>query len=131
MRHRHTVVWLDHYQAIVMHVHPDGAESGRITSDLEPEDRQLHRKSGAPGDGHRRDDVDFYATIVQTLHDSDVILVTGPGLAKTSFVGFMQSRHPEVAGHIVAVETLDHPSEGRLKNYAQSYFKRLERLGSF
>jgi stalled ribosome rescue protein Dom34 len=130
MRHLHTVVWLDHYQAIVMHVHPEGAESVRITSDREPEDRQLHRKSGAPGAGHRPDDVAFYATIVQALHDSEVILVTGPGLAKTSFVGFMQSRHAEVARHIVAVETLDHPSEGELKNYAQTYFKRLERLGS-
>src|SRR3954471_8727080 len=121
MRHRHTVVWLDHYHSIILHVHPEGAESVRISSDREPEDRQLHRKSGAPGDGHRPDDVDFYAAIIQALTDSEVILVTGPGLAKTSFVGFLQSRHCEVARRIVAVETLDHPSEGQLKNYAQTY----------
>ena len=130
MRHRHTVVWLDHYNAIVMHVHPEGAESVLISSDREPEDRQLHRKSGAPGDGHRRDDVDFYATIAHRLRDSEVILVTGPGLAKSSFVDFLRRRHAEVERRIVAVETLDHPTEGELKNYAQKYFMRLQRLGS-
>jgi stalled ribosome rescue protein Dom34 len=130
MRHRHTVVWLDHYEAIVMHVHPDGAESVRISSDREPEDRQLHRKSGEPGNGHRPDDVAFYATIARELSGSDVILVSGPGLAKTSFAGYLQHRNAELARRVVAVETVDHPSEGQLKNFAQTYFRRLERLGA-
>ena len=130
MRHRHTVVWLDHYHAIVMAVHPEGAESVLISSDREPEDRQLHRKSGAPGGGHRSDDVDFYANIASALHDSEVILVTGPGLAKSSFMSYLRRRHSELERRIVAVETVDHPTEGELKKYAQMYFKRLQGLGA-
>jgi stalled ribosome rescue protein Dom34 len=130
MRHRHTVVWLDHYNAIVMHVHPDGAESVRMSSGRELADRQLHRKSGAPGDGHRPDDVEFYSSIAHALDDSEVILVTGPGLAKTSFLAYLQRQHADISRRIVAVETVDHPTEGQLKNYGQTYFKRLQRLGS-
>ena len=130
MRHRHTVVWLDHYEAIVVHVHPEDADSLKISSDREPEDRQLHRKSGVPGNGHRADDGAFYAAVADALHESEVILVTGPGLAKTSFVDFVHSRHADVARHIVSVQTLDHPTEGQLTNFARGYFKRLARLGS-
>jgi stalled ribosome rescue protein Dom34 len=130
MRHRHTVIWLDHYEAIVMHVHPEGAESVRISSDRERENRQLHRKSGEPGAGHLPDDVDFYAAIAHALADSEVILVSGPGLAKTSFVRYLKHQHAEIARRIAAIETLDHPTEGQLKNYAQTNFTRLQRLGA-
>ena len=130
MRHRHTVIWLDHYEAIVMHVHPEGAESVRISSDRERENRQLHRKSGEPGAGHRPDDVDFYASIARALADSEVILVSGPGLAKTSFVGYLEHRHAEIARRIVSIDSLDHPTEGQLKNYGQMHFTRLQGLGA-
>jgi len=130
MRHRHTVVWLDHYEAIVMHVHAGGSDTVRINSDRSPEEHQLHRKSGAPGAGHLTDDAAFYAQIAHALHESEVILITGPGLAKSAFVDYLKRRSTAVAARVVAIETVNHPSEGQLRAFAQTFFKRLQNLGA-
>jgi len=130
MRHRHTVVWLDHYEAIVMHVHPEGADTVRIRSERSPEEHQLHKKSGAPGAGHLTDDVMFYAQVASALRESEAILITGPGLAKNAFVDYLERRSTAVAGRVVAIETVDHPSEGQLRAFAQTFFKRLQNLGA-
>lgn len=128
--HRHSVVWLDHFEAVVMHVHPDVAETVRFSSEREPEDRQVHRKSGVPGSGHAADDVAFFSRIAGALTESEVIVVSGPGLAKRSFVSYLRRRYADLAQRVVAVETLDHPSEGELERYAKTYFKRLQALGT-
>ncbi len=130
MRHRHSVVWLDHYNAIVMHVRPDDADTIRLSSELEREDRQVHRKAGTIGTGHARDDVALYEQIAGELGGSDVIVITGPGVAKTAFTAHLEQRHPEVSRRVAAVEPLDHPTQGQLERYARNYIKRLQNLGA-
>jgi stalled ribosome rescue protein Dom34 len=124
------VLWLDHFEATVMHVHPDGGESMRISSARPPEERHLHRKSGEPGDGHLADDTEFFAHVAEALDGSEVILVCGPGQAKTSFVSYLRRHRARLADRIVAVEALDHPTDAQLLRHAQLYFKRLQALGA-
>jgi stalled ribosome rescue protein Dom34 len=127
MRHCHTIVWLDHFKAIVMHVRSEDSQTIHINSSREH--RQIHRKSGEPGPGHADDDVAFFGEIAAAIAESEWILVTGPGLAKSSFVEYVERRHPDIARRVKAVETLDHPTEPQLRQHALASFKRLQQLG--
>lgn len=126
MSHVHAVVWLDHHNATVIdyalddrhvvHVHHDGGH------------RQVHHRAGVVGSGHSNDDRRYFDAIVAALGDSREILVTGPSTAKVAFRDHVGSHHPAVAGRIVGVETLDHPSEGELLAWARKYFERADRM---
>jgi len=54
--------------------------------------------------------------------------VTGPANAKRELMSYLEARAPAIAGHIVAVEPLDHPSDGQLEAFARKYFHEDERM---
>jgi hypothetical protein len=56
-----------------------------------------------------------------------MVLVTGPGLAKTEFVKYVARHDPALLERIVAVETVDHPSDGALVAHARAYFRGADR----
>jgi stalled ribosome rescue protein Dom34 len=76
------------------------------------------------------DDVEFYARVAGVLQESEAIVVAGPGLAKSSFADYLERRFSAVARRVVGIETLDHPSDAQLREYADGYFKRLQNLGA-
>lgn len=127
-RFPHAAVWLDHFHAMVVLISPDDHRTVRLDSTRD--DTQLHRKSGAPGAGRQADDTEFFAAIAGELAaNGSSVLVAGPSTAKHDFRRWLDRRHPDLAGRIVATETLDHPSEGELIAHARREFKRLDQLG--
>ena len=52
----------------------------------------------------------------------------GPGSAKTEFAHHLDRRHPQLAAHVVAVETVDHPSDHELLDFARRTFTRIDSL---
>jgi hypothetical protein len=127
MAHVHAIVWLDHRDARVIGFSMGAEDSLDIHSEL-PE-RPIRHRDRVPGEGHTNNDLHFFAEIAEALDGAHEVLITGPGTAKTALENYIQQRHPDLAGRIVGVEPLDHPSEGQLLAFARTYFKRTDQLG--
>ncbi len=126
MSYQHAIVWIDHQHATVIdfavddrHVHLVEREGGQ---------RKIHRKSGAPGPGKAGDDPHFHDAVVDAIGDAREVLIAGPGNAKVSFRKDLEHRHAKVAGRVVGMEAMDHPSDGQLLAYAKQYFKKYDAL---
>lgn len=124
--HFHVVVWLDHREARVFHFNAEEAEKATVHSHaLRP---HLHHKSGAIGPGRVGEDTPYLETIGQALASAGEILLVGPGSAKAELKAYLERRAPAVAGRVVAVETVDHPTDGQIVAHARRYFRAADRL---
>jgi len=119
MTFNNAVVWIDHTKANVIHFDRDAAESEALkTHSTHPHPHQNHADTHAS----EADNTAFYDDVAAALTDVAQILVVGPAQEKTAFVKYLTAKHAAVAAKIKAVETVDHPSDGQLLNYARSHF---------
>jgi hypothetical protein len=118
--HYHALVWIDHREARVFHF--NAAMADKLVVHPEHPAKHLHHKAGAIGGGHVSEDHDFFARVTQAVAGAGAILITGPSNAKTELVKHMKSHSPHIVANIVAVETIDHPSDKQLVDQARRYF---------
>jgi hypothetical protein len=127
-------VWIDHREAIVVVLTETGAETKRISSDVE---KQL-RRSGepdhgpfeaqeVPADDSREKEytghlAHYYDEIIAQLREVGAILILGPGEAK----GELQKRLEKVPSDTrkVAMETADKMTEPQLVALVRHHFHR-------
>ena len=124
MTHYHAVVWLDHSEAKIMHFTPEEVEKAAIHA-KEPH-QHLHAKHTLHEKHHV--DAEFYHHIVDALRGAKEILVAGPGAAKLELVKHIHKHDHDLVPSLVAVETVDHPSDGQLLAYARKYFRVADRM---
>lgn len=124
MSHFHAIVWLDHSEARVMDFTPDEVDKTNIHA-KEPH-KHLHAKHTLHEKHH--EDKGFYHEIAEALKGATEILVAGPGSAKLDLVKHIHRHDHELVPCLVAVETVDHPSDGQLLAYARKYFKAADRM---
>ncbi|MGH9811107.1 MAG: translational machinery protein, partial [Terriglobia bacterium] len=121
----HAVVWIDHAEAHVLHFSREDVAKQLVHG--KPH-RHLHTKKNAQSSGHAAEDQGYFHQIAEALNDAGEILVVGPANAKTEFVKHLNSHDKELAKKIVAVETVDHPSDGQLLAFARKYFRAADRM---
>ena len=126
MSQRHAVVWLDHVKATIITFSHLGSREYEVRSHLPT--NGAHSDTREPTGNHVRDDIDFFDEIARLVSDSPEILIIGPGLAKVAFERHLQKHHRLLAGHIVGVETVDHPTSGEILKFARQYFQRADQL---
>jgi stalled ribosome rescue protein Dom34 len=119
--HFHVIVWIDHTEAKIFGV-------GREDSDHQvvgthSHQRHLHHKANSGDSGHVPIDKEFFHRVAKSLLSAGSLLVVGPASAKTELVAFLKEHYPQVAKHIAAVETVDHPSDGALVALARKFFR--------
>jgi stalled ribosome rescue protein Dom34 len=122
----HAIVWIDHQKANVLRFGPAGVDSQLVHSTHRHE--HLHHKANSSDSGRAPQDHAFLQRVGESLSGTAAILVTGPANAKSELVSFLQAHQPATAGHIVAVQPLDHPSDGQLEAYARKFFHADERM---
>ena len=105
----HAVVWIDHREAHVFHVHPDSIDE---TTLLAPQHR-VHRHPKGRWRGN--------STV-------DAILIVGPSSAKTELSQYMKDHAPLVAAKVVGIESVDHPTGGQLVAMARQHFRATDRM---
>ena len=125
MSNRHAVVWVDHAQAHVLFIDAENIEKSFLEPAQHP---RLHHKRGSVGGGKAAEDQHYYHGIAQALRGTQEILIAGPGQAKLELFKHLQQHDPEVAKHVVGMETADHPSDGQLADHARHYFKAKDRM---
>ena len=68
----------------------------------------------------------YFEAIAVALGDASAILVVGPASEKLEFQKYLIKLHPHIAQKIVAVEAIDHPTNGETLRYARQYFKHAD-----
>jgi hypothetical protein len=119
--HYHAIIWIDHHEARVFHF--GHLEADRLVLHPDNPTRHIHHKANSIGSGHTAEDQDFLHRVAQSVADAGAVLIAGPANAKTELVKHIHHHDPQLMKLIVAVETVDHPSDGALVDYARRYFK--------
>jgi len=123
----HAVIWIDHKEARIFHVHPEGADETTI---LSPQ-HHIHRHPKGRGEAteHPDDAHRFFDNVARELDGVDAILIVGPSSAKLEFFKFVHEHHGGLESKVVGIETADHPTGGEIVARARSYFKASDRMG--
>jgi stalled ribosome rescue protein Dom34 len=124
--HYHAVVWIDHSEAHVMHVSPDDVEKSLIYP-TQP-NRKLHALAGKPGSGRAPEEADYYHRVAEALEGAQEILIVGPAQAKLQLVKHLHAHHHAMAGRVLGIETVDHPSDAQVVAYARKYFRAKDQM---
>lgn len=113
----YVVVWIDHHEARLFQVGPDGMHSERVESHSQHQHGRRHRQSD-----HAEADVAFFGEVAGALANATDILVVGPGTAKLQFMRWMAKHTPAVEAKVVSVESADHPTDAQLVAHVKKYF---------
>lgn len=116
MSFNHAIVWLDQVEAHVIHFTRDAAESEVIKTTSQ------HKKDGVVGNNRAVESTDYLDEVAAALLPSKEILIVGPGQEKLAFIKHLNKSHAEIAEKVVSVETVDHPNDAQLLEYARKYF---------
>ena len=117
----HAVVWIDHHRAKIFHFNHEDVE--KLVLQPDNPSVHIHHKSNAIGSGHADEDQHFLHGVAEAIKDAESILIAGPANTKTELVKHIKHHEPLLMKQIAGVETVDHPSDGRLVAFARSYFK--------
>ena len=125
MPHLHAVVWLDHVEAHVQHFTREDVEKKLVSG--KPH-RHLHTKRNSQASGHAAEDPAYFAEIAKALAGAEEILVVGPANAKIEFIKYLDTHAHDLRAKVVAVETVDHPSDGQVLALARKHFRDIDRM---
>ncbi len=118
MSFNHAVVWLDQTEAHVIHFSRNAAESEVVKTTSQ------HKKDGVVSNNRAVEGTEYFDEVAATLLSSKEILIVGPGQEKLGFMKHLTKSHAETADKVVSVETVDHPNDGQLLEYARKYFAK-------
>ena len=130
----HAVIWIDHQEARVFHVHPETAghaqpEAIDETTILSPQHR-IHRHPKGRGEAkdHPEDATRFFHEVARSLDGTDAVLIVGPSSAKLEFLRYVQDQDKKLHARVVGSETVDHPTDREIVAHARRYFKGSDRM---
>ncbi len=126
MSHFHCIVWIDHREAHVIQFNPEDAEASVVHPKSKHE--HLHYKHGAVGPGKVPEDPAYYHSVADAIKDAGEVLIVGPSTAKLALFKYLQKHAPTVAERVVSVETVDHPTDGELLQFARRHFAADDRM---
>ena len=119
--HFHSVVSIDHAQAVIFEFSADDVSEHRIKAT----DRQgnIHHKAGSVGSGHAHDSKSYLTAVVSALKPSQEILSVGHGTAKDELASFIRDHAPLLAPRILGVQAVDQPTKGEILAVARKFFE--------
>jgi hypothetical protein len=124
--HFHSVVYIDHSEAVIFEFSADDVTEKRIR----PADHQgnVHHKAGSVGSGHAPEDKAYFSAVVAALQPSHEILIVGHGTEKAEFAHFIRDHVPALAPRIMGVETVAQPTKGEIVALARKFFDEKDRM---
>lgn len=125
---KHVAVWLDHREARVFHFHPESDVEFTVAGPPH-NDHHKHTRGQEGLKEHPEDAKRFYHELMSQLQGAEQLLIAGPGVAKLEFSRYLHEHDQTLEKRIVGIETVDHPSDGQLVQFATTYFKRTDRMG--
>src|SRR6478736_1987104 len=98
----HAVIWIDHKEARVFHVHPKATEA---TTVLAPQ-HHLHRHPKGRGEAreHPDDARRFFSEVARALDGVDALLIVGPSSAKLEFFRYLHEHDRRLEAKVEELE---------------------------
>jgi hypothetical protein len=124
--HFHSVVYIDHSEAVIFEFSADDMTEARIR----PADHQgnIHHKAGSVGSGHAPEDKTYFSAVIAALQPSHEILIVGHGTEKTEFAHFIRDHVPSLAPRIMGVETVAQPTKREIVALARKFFDKKDNM---
>jgi len=122
----HTLIWVDHRIAKVLHFNADANETTSVQSSHPHQ--HIHHKANSGDSGHAPVDKEFLERVAHAIPKTGPILITGPGSARNELRAYIERAHKDLAARISAVEPLDHPSDGELLAFGRRFFTADDRM---
>jgi stalled ribosome rescue protein Dom34 len=120
----HTAVWIDHQEARIFPIEDETIDSTTIRPR-----RHIRRHPTQTAERrHPADEQHFYHEVATALDDAREVLVVGPGPAKLEFIKHVHKREHALEPKIIGVETVDHPTDGQIVDFARRYFRAADRM---
>lgn len=116
MTTRIAAVFIDHKEAKLFHIEPEGFDVRTIPAPY----HYVTRKSDEQG--RHAGSADYFQLVADALKDASAILVVGPSSAKLDFIRHVHKHDHLLEAKIEGVETLDHPTDKQLAAYVRHYF---------
>jgi stalled ribosome rescue protein Dom34 len=115
----HAVIQIDHHHAEVLHFN---------ATDVERVALKAHGSVSRRHASGVRTEHEFYADVCKALEGVQEILVTGSRTGLSDFKHYADKHRADIVKHIVAYETVDHPSQGQLLALARQFFLKHDRM---
>jgi hypothetical protein len=123
---RHVAVWIDHHEARIFHIDAERIDENTVRAPAHHVHRHPKGASAAhnhPDDAHR-----FFREVARQLEGAQRVLVVGPSTAKLQFIRYAYKHDSALEPRIIAVETVDHPTDGQLIAHLRRYFDADDRM---
>ena len=115
----HAIVWLDHQSAKVLQFDEEHVQAEKV---------KAHSHHTKQHGNAVRSEHEFFADVCESLNGIEEVLVVGSSTAQADFKHYVDKHRPQTAAHIVAYETVDHPTENQLVALARQYFLKHDRM---
>jgi stalled ribosome rescue protein Dom34 len=124
MKRQHAVVWIDHREAHIL-----GVDGNRFDVEAHQPIQRVHHKAGpTAGSGHEAESKAYLDEVARALGEVEEILITGPAQAKLHLFKHLQNAWPQIAQHVVGLESADHPGDAALLKHAKLYFHKVDSM---
>jgi stalled ribosome rescue protein Dom34 len=120
----YAIVWIDHREADVFRLNE--TEETKLVINSHTSVQRLHHQSHLDGSVHQPVDTEFFVRVVSALNHTGGTLVAGPGETKFEFERYLRRNRPDLAAHVDAIETVDHPGDAGLIALAREHFQIAE-----
>ncbi len=115
----HAVVFVDHQHAQILQFDAEHVRAEKI---------KAHTRHTRQHGSQVRSEHEFFGHVCDALQGIQEVLVTGPRTGVADFRHYVEKHRPQSAQHIVAYETVDHPTDRQLVAMARQYFLRHDRM---
>jgi stalled ribosome rescue protein Dom34 len=124
--HAGSAVWIDHHEAKIFHVMTGEFDESVVNAPA----HHIHRHPKGPTDEHHHPDdmKHFFADVAKALQGAEKILIVGPSTAKLQLLRYLHEHAPAVEGHVVGIETTDHPTDRQLVAHIKHHFGVTDRV---
>ncbi|TGM56603.1 eRF1 domain 2 [Leptospira adleri] len=66
----------------------------------------------------------FFEDVAKNLSPNEDLLISGPGLAKTHFLAYLEKHHPPLAKTVLAEIVMDQSSDSEIVSAAKKYYEK-------
>ena len=119
-------LWIDHREAIIVALTPEGDKTLRVASEFEQDARvsdtaQIHLGEDMLDRRRLNHLKQYYDTVAATLREADELLIFGPGQAKEELKRRLTSSR--LADRVVAVETAARMTDRQIVAKVRRHFQ--------
>ena len=124
MTFQHAVLWMDHRQAVLLGLAPDGIHRKVVHN----KPHHYHRRHDDSLGSRAERDRPYFAAVAEALGETPEILLLGPGEGRIDFMAWLQAHLPGQAHHVLKSMAWDQATDDELAAEGRRFFRAADRM---